>query len=105
MKVGSDGNLGLPREYPKKPFGPLFYLYCYCPLINWNGTKYFFGFLPLKGIRYIKFIFFPLRNLLQRQQNKNCLALYLRSILSKMLSCTATLEGYNVHNMFGNYYV
>ena len=32
MKVGSDGNLGLSREYPEKLFGPLFYSLWNCPL-------------------------------------------------------------------------
>ena len=34
MKVGSVGNLGLSREYPKKLFGPMFYSWWNCPLIK-----------------------------------------------------------------------
>ena len=32
MKVGSGGNLGLKREYPKKLFGPMFYSWWNCTL-------------------------------------------------------------------------
>ena len=32
MKVGTDGKLGLGREYHKKLFGPLFYTWWNCPL-------------------------------------------------------------------------
>ena len=32
MKVGSGGNLGLCREYPKKLFWPVFYSWWDCPL-------------------------------------------------------------------------
>ena len=34
MKVGSGGNLGLSREYPKKLSGPLFHSWWKCPLIR-----------------------------------------------------------------------
>ena len=32
MQVGSGGNLGVSREYPKKLFGPMFYSRWNCPL-------------------------------------------------------------------------
>ena len=32
MKVGSVGDLGLDREYSEKPFGPMLYSWCNCPL-------------------------------------------------------------------------
>ena len=32
MKVGSGGNLGLRREFPKKPFRPMFYSWWNCSL-------------------------------------------------------------------------
>ena len=36
MKVGTGGNLDLSREYHKKLFWPLFYLWWNCPLrIRW----------------------------------------------------------------------
>ena len=31
VKVGSGGNLGLSREYPKKLFEPMFYSWWNCP--------------------------------------------------------------------------
>ena len=38
MKVGSGGNLGLSKEYPKKLFGPMFYSRCNYPLRKVNNV-------------------------------------------------------------------
>ena len=51
MMVGSGENLDFSREYPEKLFGPLFYSWWNCPLINND-------FLTTKHVRAAKTRFF-----------------------------------------------